>query len=91
MSFKRLNILFILFLFLLAQLSAQTGGIKGKITSGGNPVPGVNVLLLNTTIGGVSDNEGNYIIRAIPVGEISIRYSAVGYETIFRNVEIVLK
>ena len=40
-------------------LNAQSGGITGKVTDGNNPVPSVNILVLNTGIGTVTDEGGS--------------------------------
>ncbi len=71
------------------QIAAQTGGVKGIITSGGEILPGVNVLVVGTAFGAVSDIEGNYIIRNLPAKQTSLRFSTVGYETRFFDIEII--
>jgi hypothetical protein len=68
---------------------SQTGGLTGKVTEGGTPIPGVNILIMNTTTGGITNDEGFYRIAKIPVGNHTIRFSAVGYKTQFINVTIV--
>jgi len=43
---------------------AQTHNVTGKITdSDGDPIPGVNVVVKGTTIGSISDLDGNYTMR----------------------------
>jgi len=83
-----LKILFVYLLF-VSLIIAQTGGIQGKISSEGLPLPGVNILVLGTSIGGISDDEGFFRIRGIPAGEIEARFSNVGYETRVFNVTVV--
>lgn len=70
-------------------LSAQTGGLTGKVTENNIPIPGVNILVTETTLGGVTDEEGIYRIQQIPIGNKLIRFSAVGFKTKFIEVEIV--
>ena len=76
---------FVFFLMLLVGFCSTTfaqGNIKGKVTdSKGNGLPGVNIFLLNTTIGAASDFDGNYQIQSIPSGTYTLRASAVGYKT----------
>ncbi len=69
-------------------LFAQTGGITGRITDGNNPVPSVNILILNTGLGTVSGQDGKYMLKGIPAGNQTIRYSSVGYKTETREVNI---
>ena len=72
---------FVLILILNCALYAQ-GTINGKITdSKGNGIPGVNVLLLKTTIGAATDVNGIYKITNVPEGNYTLRISAVGYKT----------
>jgi hypothetical protein len=61
-----------------------TGKITGRVTEKGtgNPLPGVNVIIIGTTFGSTTDLDGNYFILNVPVGAHSIRASMVGYTTI---------
>ncbi|MGD8782294.1 MAG: TonB-dependent receptor [Ignavibacteria bacterium] len=69
-------------------LLGQTGNVKGRIIGDDEALPGVNVFIIGSTLGGVSDDEGNYRIDDIPAGSRQIRFSAVGYETKFIDVNI---
>jgi iron complex outermembrane recepter protein len=70
------------------QVYAQRGSIAGNVTEDGEGLSSVNILLMETGIGTVSEVSGKYEIRNIPEGEYRIRFSAVGYETIFYNIRI---
>ncbi len=77
------------FLIFTINLSfAQTGKLKGKVTEDSSPIPSVNIFLMGTTIGTVSDEKGNYNFSSIPVGNYQIRFSSVGFETKFFNITI---
>ncbi|MCF8241034.1 MAG: TonB-dependent receptor [Melioribacteraceae bacterium] len=78
----------IIFLVITSHSFAQKGSIEGIITDDNGPIPGVNVFLMNTSIGGISGSEGFYKITNIPAGEYEIRYSAVGYKSIFITQKI---
>ena len=71
----------VLILLFTTSVIAQRGNLRGTITEDGEPLPGVNVLLLDTTIGDVSDINGIYEIRGINAGDYKVRFSAVGYQT----------
>ncbi|WP_026952590.1 TonB-dependent receptor [Algoriphagus mannitolivorans] len=74
--------LFLLALFLIpAQLLAQ-GILRGKIFNpiNNDPIPYANVLILNTDLGGISDENGFYEIKNIPPGLYNIRASFVGFK-----------
>jgi len=67
-------------------LQAQTS-VSGKVTSAedGNPLPGVNIIVKGTTIGTVTDIDGNYRIN-VPEGENVLAFSFIGY--ISQDVEV---
>lgn len=81
------NILVIILLIIPAA-RAQTGNITGKVTDGSGPIPSVNILVANTGIGTVTDEDGKYYLKGIPAGSQTIRYSSVGYKTETREVNI---
>lgn len=62
-------------------LAGNTGKIVGKVTDkeSGEPIIGVNVLVLATMRGTVTDVDGNYTIIGIPIGSYTVRASLVGY------------
>jgi iron complex outermembrane receptor protein len=75
--------LFVFLLIINENISAQTYSIIGKVTDmKSKPVPGVNVILLNTNYGAATDENGNYKIIDIPSGVYTIEFSAIGYEKI---------
>ena len=65
-------------------LSAVSGRITGVITSSetGDAVPGANVSVAGTSLGGISDANGKYTILNVPVGTYTIRISSVGFTTL---------
>lgn len=75
--------IFITLLFLLSQtiFAGTTGKVSGIITDEtGEPMPGVNVIIIGTTMGAASDINGKYFILNIPPGTYSIRATMVGYK-----------
>ncbi len=71
------------FLLTAALLFAQesTGTITGKVVDkiSQQPIPGVNVIIVNTQIGAASDADGKFEIEKIPVGNYQVKASAIGY------------
>ena len=69
-------------LFLLSLSGFGQGMIRGKITNAINnqPVAFANVILLNTELGAITDEEGNYEISSVPPGLYTVRASYVGYK-----------
>ena len=79
-----------LFLFLSMALAAflasavfagSTGKIAGKVVdkSTGETLPGANVVIAGTTLGAVTDADGNYFILNVPPGSYAVSASMVGY------------
>lgn len=65
---------------LLADLIADPLIVKGHVTDseGGDPVPGVTVLVKGSTTGTTTDINGNYTINA-PDGDGTLVFSFIGY------------
>ncbi|MDR3246864.1 MAG: TonB-dependent receptor, partial [Prevotellaceae bacterium] len=67
--------------FLSVGLNAQTLTIKGKVIDpDGNAVPGTAVVVKGATIGGVTDDDGDYTLSNVAVGSI-LEFRLVGYVT----------
>ncbi|WKZ68914.1 MAG: TonB-dependent receptor [Melioribacteraceae bacterium] len=72
----------------LAQSAGQiVGKVIDKITK--QPIPGVNILVVDTQFGAASDLNGNYEISNVPIGNYQLRASAIGYSTITR-VDVIV-
>lgn len=57
----------------------QTGVVRGRITTAdGSVAAGVSVVLKGTRYGSVTDEDGFYQIRRVPVGDYTLVVSAVG-------------
>jgi outer membrane receptor protein involved in Fe transport len=68
-------------------MAGTTGKIAGKIidSKSKEPLIGVNVLIVGTTMGAATDVDGNYFILNIPPGVYQLRASLVGYSTVLEN------
>ena len=68
--------------FLATSVMAQEKTISGRVTAEetGAPIPGVNVILKGTTVGTVSDIDGNYKLNVPAEGGILV-YSFIGLAT----------
>ena len=61
--------------------------VNGKVTdSGGEPLPGVTVILKGTTIGTTTDFDGNYSLSNIPEDGILV-FSFVGMQDIEKSIQ----
>ena len=57
-----------------------TGQLSGKIQSEEAPLEFVNILILGTSHGAITDQEGYFEMNNIPFGEYVVRISYTGYE-----------
>ena len=71
------------FLLFISIFAFSQGIIRGKITNpvNGQPVAFANVLVLETELGAISDEDGFYEITDVPAGLYNVRASFVGYKT----------
>ena len=81
---KLLFIAIFLSISLQPVLAAGTGTLKGKVldkeTKGA--LTGANMIIKGTSLGAATDLDGNYLIRNIPAGQITLEISYIGYSTI---------
>ncbi|MCC5938318.1 MAG: TonB-dependent receptor [Lunatimonas sp.] len=69
---------------LLAEVAyAQSGSVvRGTVTdSGGESIPGVNVLVKGTSVGTITDIDGGYSIN-VPQNSSTLVFSFIGYRTV---------
>ncbi|GJQ62526.1 MAG: collagen-binding protein [Melioribacteraceae bacterium] len=81
-----------IFLLVSFSISAQqTGSINGKAIDKTTlePLPGVNIIVLNTNFGASTDLNGNFIIENIPAGTYVLRASFIGYNNIVKSEVVV--
>ncbi len=71
----------------IKMFGGTTGKIAGKIidSKSKEPLIGVNVLIVGTTMGAATDVNGNYFILNIPPGVYELRASLVGYNTVIES------
>ena len=71
-----------LFIFLLPELQAQNGTIRGRVFNEKNnePLPFTNLIIDGTNIGSTSDLDGNFLFTGLEPGFVRLRVSAVGFE-----------
>ena len=71
---------------------SQNAQIKGKVLDAKTKesIPGANIILKGTTIGAITDLDGNYIISNIPPGNYSISCSFISYSTVTKeNITLI--
>ncbi len=88
------NILFMLLgLFCILQLNAQTGTVKGNVIDGNtnNTLPYVNIIMKSgdhIATGGITNDNGDFLIKKIPFGNYKVNIQYIGYKTKEIEVEV---
>ncbi len=93
------NLIIILFIFNLSKFSiAQVEEIKSSISGKvidietQQPLPFVNIRLEGTTVGTISDENGNYTIQKVVIGRYTLIATMIGYEqAIFPDITVIPK
>ncbi|MEG2493700.1 MAG: TonB-dependent receptor [Rikenellaceae bacterium] len=92
--------IFGVFLMLLCNTYALTAQTKTKINTDAHitghvvdaltkeHIPYATVLIEGTTIGGISDATGHFLLKNLPVGEYTLTASFTGYKTVEKKVII---
>lgn len=74
--------------FVLAgELVAQSGTITGRIfdRSNGDPLPGANVLIVDTRLGAAASTDGRFVIPRVPPGNYALKVQMIGYAPALRQ------
>lgn len=68
----------------------QTGTVVGVVTDDrtGQPLPGVTVEAVGLNLGVLTNVDGRYLLRSVPVGEQTIRVTQLGYGTVEETVTV---
>lgn len=79
----------ILNLILLHVLAnAQTATLRGTVKWQQETLTGVNVTLLNSSFGTITDDAGNYTLENLPAGDWTLQVSYIGYRTLQTKVTL---
>ena len=87
---KKLLTLGVALLIPVMILGQSSGKISGTVTDeDGNPLAGANVVLVGTSSGAASGDDGDYYILAVPAGTYSVRVDFIGYKSVIISKVIV--
>ncbi len=78
----------LLFLLFISFSNAENlGSITGKIYSSStkSPIPGVTVRLVGTQLGAISNREGKFEIKNVPVGMQAVQFTNVAYQKFVKS------
>src|SRR5690348_18466536 len=74
----------------LALLAQQGGVLTGRVTDAGSnaPIPNVQVMVVGTTRGTYTGDDGRYRIAGITPATVTVRFLRIGYQAQTRTVTI---
>ena len=90
-TFKVSGTLSYIFFILIFSVNvfSQTCNISGVVKDSlGNPLEGVNIILIGEDIGAASNIEGKFIINNIKPGNYEIEFTSLGYQTYRTRLQI---
>lgn len=88
-NIKKTSIFFTIMFLLVSYASFAQSTITGTVKDNANqPLPGVNVLIQNTSKGSSTDFNGEYEISSVEDGTYTIVASFMGYKTVTKKVEV---
>jgi TonB-linked SusC/RagA family outer membrane protein len=87
---KKLLIISLMYLFAVSIAFAQSSTVTGIVTDAntGDPVPQVNVFIVELQTGDATDFDGQYSISNVQNGTYIFRISSVGYRTLEQQVTV---
>ena len=74
------SLLSLIVLFMLISATAMAQAVTGTVTAGGNPLPGVSILVKGTSVGTTSDADGKYSLN-LPDKSAVLVVSFIGFDT----------
>jgi TonB-linked SusC/RagA family outer membrane protein len=74
-----------------AAAQAQQASVAGRVTEAGSgtPISDAQVFIVGTNLGGLTNQDGRYILRNVPVGAQQLRVIRIGYSESKRPITVV--
>jgi len=87
----RLAVIMLVLMVGVSAWAGTTGKIAGIVTDKetGEPLPGVNVVIIGTTTGAATNINGEFFIINVPPGNYTLRANLIGYRPVeVKNVQV---
>ena len=71
-------------------LAAQAGTITGRVTDSqaGQPISSVQIFIVSLDLGGLSQQNGRYLLQNVPAGTHEVSVSRIGYRTVTQQITV---
>ena len=72
------------------ETAVPAGTVRGRVIDkeSGQPVISAQVTIVGTTLGALSNNEGNFTITGVPAGQVTVRAARIGYQPLTQVVTV---
>ena len=90
-SLTGLAVAFSLLVFGAAEVAAQTGTLTGLVRNavGQQPLTGAQVSIDGTSMGGLSNNVGRFLLLSVPAGQVTVTVQSIGFGSVSQTVTVV--
>ena len=84
---KKMLAIFLLAILPFVLFAGTTGKIAGVVRDKetGEPLAGANVQVIGTYLGAATDADGNFMLLNVPVGQLDVKVSYMGYSDMVRQ------
>jgi TonB-dependent SusC/RagA subfamily outer membrane receptor len=78
------------FLLLASPLAAQQGTVTGRVTDqqSGQPIPAAQMTIAGLSIGGLTQQDGRYVLQNVPVGTHQLSVQRIGFGTVTQQITV---
>jgi TonB-dependent starch-binding outer membrane protein SusC len=85
-----MSVVLVLCAAFLTEVAAQTTGtVTGRVTNeAGEPLIGAQIVVQGTNVGGLTNDEGRFLILRVPAGAHQVRAVLIGYGQSTQNVTV---
>lgn len=78
----------VIFNFFSSSLFAQSGKLKIRVSSEGEPLTGASVMINKDSIGGITDHDGEFEWKHLYAGKYEVKVSMIGYHSQVKSITI---
>ena len=85
------HFIYVVFAFTFFTQTGYTQKLKGTVVDAENQMPliGATLLIKGTTVAGVSDFDGNFVLENCPSPPFTVEVSYTGYETLQQDIDVI--
>lgn len=88
--YRLLAVLLVVAVLPTESVAQESGSISGRVVDAatGQPLGGVQIGIIGTNRGTVTNQEGRFLLPGVPAGRVTIEVNFIGYERVTREVTV---